>query len=139
MDRFLNVAAAVIIDDGRILAAQRDRGELAGGWEFPGGKLEPGETAAEACVREVREELSVPVTDIAPFVTLDYSYPSFRMHLETFTCRIEAGTPHSDEHRELRWLAGDELDSVEWLPADVQVVNALRAYLLSTGSLTAPR
>lgn len=139
MDQILNVAAAVIIDNGRILAAQRGRGELAGGWEFPGGKLEPGETAAEACAREIREELAVSIADVAPFVKLDYTYPSFHMHLETFTCRIEAGVPHSEEHRELRWLSGDELDSVDWLPADVQVVNALRAYLLSTGSLTGPR
>lgn len=136
MDRSLNVAAAVIIDHGRVLAAQRGQGKLAGGWEFPGGKLEPGETAAEACVREIREELAVNVVDLVPFVKLDYSYPSFHMHLETFTCRIEEGVPCSEEHSELRWLAGDELGSVDWLPADVQVANALHAYLLSTGTLT---
>ncbi len=139
MDRDVNVAAAVIIDNGRILAARRGHGELAGGWEFPGGKVEPGETPEQACVREVREELSVTVEDLAPFVSLEYGYPSFHMHLETFTCRIAEGEPVSVEHTELRWLSGDELDSVEWLPADVQVANALRAYLAGTGSLTVQR
>ena len=87
MDKNLNVAAAVIIDGDRILAAQRSHGELAGGWEFPGGKIEDGETAEEACVREVREELGVTVADLKPFVSLEYEYPSFHMDLQTFTCR----------------------------------------------------
>lgn len=133
MDRDVNVAAAVIVDDGRILAAQRGHGELAGGWEFPGGKLEPGETAEQACVREVREELGVEVAGLEPFVTLEYEYPSFHMHLESFTCRLAdpAQQPERREHLDLRWLGADELDSVDWLPADTQVINALRAYLSS--------
>lgn len=131
MDRNINVAAAVIVDNGRILAGQRGHGELAGGWEFPGGKLEPGESARDACVREVREELGVEVTDVAPFVSLDYEYPSFHMHLETFTCRLAEPDRQlsSDEHLDLRWLGSDDLGSVDWLPADTQIVNALRAYL----------
>lgn len=137
MDKDIRVAAAVIIDGERILAAQRDHGELAGGWEFPGGKLEPGETALDACRREVKEELDVEVENLVPFVSLDYDYPSFHMHLDTFTCRIAAGTPVSGEHRELRWLDKDDLASVDWLPADVQVVNALRAYLTNLGTFTA--
>ena len=137
MDKNLNVAAAVIIDGDRILAAQRSHGELAGGWEFPGGKIEDGETAEEACIREVREELGVTVADLKPFVSLEYEYPSFHMDLQTFTCRIVEGTPAITEHAELRWLTGEELDSVPWLPADIQVINALKAYLLNSGSFTA--
>lgn len=131
MDRDISVAAAVIVDGGRILAAQRGHGELAGGWEFPGGKLEQGETAAEACVREVREELAVDICDLAPFVTLEYEYPSFHMHLETFTCRLASRDqrPVSREHLDLRWLGKDEIGSVAWLPADIQIANALQAYL----------
>lgn len=136
MSRDLNVAAAVIIDGDRILAAKRSHGELAGGWEFPGGKLEPGETAMQACIREVHEELGVVIDSVTPFVNLDYEYPSFHMNLQTFTCRIAEGSPTLLDHEELRWLTGDELDSVAWLPADTQVVNALRAYLLNSGSLT---
>lgn len=137
MDKNVTVAAAVIVSDHRILAAQRDHGELAGGWEFPGGKVEPGETPIEACIREVKEEIDVTIADLKPFVSLEYEYPSFHMHLDTFTCTIAEGTPMVTEHRELRWLSANELDSVHWLPADVQVVNALRAYLANSGSFTA--
>lgn len=137
MSRDIAVAAAVIIEDQRILAAQRDHGELAGGWEFPGGKVEAGETPEEACIREVREEIGVTIADLKPFVSLEYEYPSFHLHLDTFTCTIAEGTPAITEHRDLRWLSGDELDSVPWLPADVQIVNALRAYLANTGSFWA--
>ncbi len=137
VEKDLSVAAAVIIDGNRILAAQRSHGELAGGWEFPGGKIEPGETAEGACIREVQEEIGVTIADLKPFVSLEYEYPSFHMSLQTFTCRIAEGAPVASEHAELRWLTGDELDTVAWLPADVQVVNALRAYLLSSGTFTA--
>lgn len=137
MDTDISVAAAVIIKDHRILAAQRGHGELAGGWEFPGGKVEADETPLEACVREVQEEIGVVIGDLKPFVSLEYEYPSFHMHLDTFTCSILEGTPQVTEHLELRWLGEDELDSVNWLPADVQVVNALRAYLANSGAFTA--
>ena len=137
MDKDITVAAAVIIEGNRILAAQRGHGELAGGWEFPGGKVEANETPVEACIREVNEEIGVVIRDLEPFVSLEYEYPSFHMHLDTFTCTIAEGTPQITEHRDLRWLSGDELDSVAWLPADIQVVNALKAYLANSGSFTA--
>jgi 8-oxo-dGTP diphosphatase len=137
MDREVSVAAAVIVREGRILACQRGHGELAGGWEFPGGKLEEGETARQACVREVNEELGIKVADLEPFVSLEYEYPSFHMHLETFTCSVASGEPERREHWDLRWLAAHELDSVPWLPADLQVVNALRTYMQTTGGFRA--
>lgn len=127
MKKSIDVAAAIIVDGEAVLAARRGHGELAGGWEFPGGKVEPGETFEQACVREIKEELGVEVTDLAPFVSLDYDYPGFHMHLETFTCRVGSGTIHDDEHDDLRWLTPDRLDEVEWLPADAQVINALKA------------
>ena len=131
------VVAGVLRRDGRYMLARRVRGAEAGCWEFPGGKIEDGETAEEACVREVREELGVTVADLKPFVSLEYEYPSFHMDLQTFTCRIVEGTPAITEHAELRWLTGEELDSVPWLPADIQVINALKAHLLNSGSFTA--
>lgn len=130
MDKQISVAAAIIIEDGKVLAAQRGSGELAGGWEFPGGKLEPGETAADACQREIREELGVVVDELAPFASLDYRYPGFYMHLEAFTCRIVQGIISDVEHAAIRWLAPEDLLSVDWLPADVQIVNALHASFL---------
>ena len=139
MTREINVAAAVIVDNGRILSAQRGHGDLAGGWEFPGGKAEPGETAEQACVREIQEELGVRVCDLAPFVSLEYDYDAFHMHLDTFTCRIAEGEgPITlSDHLGMRWLGPDDLDDVAWLPADTQVVNALRAYLATSGTFTA--
>ena len=135
MGKSIDVAAAVIVQDGKVLAALRGHGELAGGWEFPGGKLEGDETFAEACVREVKEELDVDVAGLKPFVALDYDYPGFHMHLETFVCHIAAGSVADREHDDLRWLTPAELDDVNWLPADHQVVNALRA-LGSNGYFT---
>lgn len=135
MDSMVNVAAAIIVFDGKVLAAQRGEGELAGGWEFPGGKIEAGETAEQACIREIDEELGVAICDLAPFVTLEYACENFRMHLETFVCRIANGSPQSREHSELRWLTPDELLGIEWLPADVQVANALHVYLMNGANL----
>lgn len=137
MDKSIDVAAAVIIRDGKVLSALRGNGELAGGWEFPGGKLEGGETFAQACVREIKEELDVDIVDLKPFVALDYDYPGFHMHLETFLCHIGSGDISDREHEDVRWLAPSELDSVAWLPADEQVVNALRA-LTVNGYFSSP-
>lgn len=139
MPRSINVAAAVILSSDRVLSAQRGHGDLAGGWEFPGGKVEPGETAEQACVREIQEELGVRVCGLEPFVALEYDNDDFHMHLDTFACSIADGEgPITlSDHLGMRWLAADELDQVAWLPADAQVANALKAYLATTGSFTA--
>ena len=121
----LHVAAAIIVDGNRILAAQRGYGPMAGGWEFPGGKLETGETGWEACVREIREELEVTVGDGSHFVTVEYDYPDFHLSMECFTCRIVDGTLHLHAHSHLRWVQKDNLRAVHWLPADLEVVEKL--------------
>ena len=127
------VAAAIICRgegaDLRILAAQRGYGEFEGGWEFPGGKLEPGETAAHACAREIREELGVEIAGLEPLCTVEYDYPAFHLSMACFTCRIAAGTIDDTEHEALRWLAPSELRAVGWLPADIEVVAALERRL----------
>ena len=129
----VEVAAAIICADAgghmRILAAQRGYGEFKGGWEFPGGKLEPGEDAAHACAREIREELQVELGGLEPLCTVEYDYPAFHLRMACFTCHIARGAIHDTEHEELRWLAPDELRSVGWLPADVEVVAALERWL----------
>lgn len=121
----IRVAAAIIQNNNQILAAQRGYGEFKGGWEFPGGKLEQGESAAEACSREIKEELEVSICDLKPLCIVEYDYPSFHLSMECFTCSIENGEIHDTEHEDLRWLTKNELWDVDWLEADIEVVRAL--------------
>ena len=131
----VRVAAAIIVENGRVLAAQRGSGAFKGGWEFPGGKLEPGETAAEACVREVREELNVSVKGLRLFRTVEHDYPEatppFHLSMDCFLCRKASGEIRDAEHDRLLWLAPGDLFSVGWLPADTELVKELQAYLVA--------
>ena len=122
----IEVAAAVIRRGDRILATQRGYGEHKDGWEFPGGKLEPGETPREALAREIREELAVDVRVGDCLADVEYAYPGFRLRMRCFWCRIPAGEPVLREHEAARWLALDDLDSVAWLPADRLVLPHVR-------------
>lgn len=124
--RRIVVVGAVIIDNGRVFAAQRsDTMSLAGTWEFPGGKIEPGETGPEALKRELQEELEVTVTVGEWVETTAYEYDFGIVELSTYMCTIESGQPQLTEHSDSRWLTPDELFSVEWAPADVPAVEKL--------------
>lgn len=125
----VHVAAAIIKDGKKFLAAQRGYGEFKDGWEFPGGKLEPGETGAEACVREINEELHVTVGNLDALCTVEHDYETFHLVMECFTCEIVDGTINDSEHENLCWLDADHLWDVDWLPADIKVVKALEAKL----------
>lgn len=132
------VAAAVICDSlsspTRVFAAARGYGPQKGSWEFPGGKLEPGETAQQALVREIREELAVSIQVGSYLGTIDYDYPAFHLTMDCFLCRILSGTPELKEAQEARWLTADTLDTVPWLPADTQILERIHT-LLTGGSL----
>ena len=130
----IEVVAAIIHHEDRILAAQRGYGEFKDGWEFPGGKVQQGETAEEAIVREIEEELRVTIHPDKFVTTVDYDYPNFHLTMHCFLSTIEAGEIEMKEHEALRWLAPDELDRVEWLPADVEVVEKLKAHLAADAS-----
>ena len=125
----VHVAAAIIQSQDRILAAQRGYGEFKDGWEFPGGKLEPSETGADACVREIHEELGVEIGGLNHLCTIEHDYDSFHLSMECFLCEIVSGTIHDSEHENLRWLDANSLWSVDWLPADIKVVKALEMAL----------
>ena len=125
----VHVAAAIIQDGEKFLAAQRGYGEFKGGWEFPGGKLEPGETGADACVREIQEELHVTVGNLDFLCTVEHDYETFHLVMDCFTCQISNGTINDSEHEDMRWLDVSHLWDVDWLPADIKVVKALEAKL----------
>lgn len=127
----VHVAAGIIQrDGGEVLAIQRGHGDMDGLWEFPGGKVENGETPAQACERELLEELQVRVTGLQDFYTLEYDYPSFHLSMNCFFCRLAEGEgepQRSDRQRELRWVPKQSLATLEWMPADIELVELLEA------------
>ena len=122
----IHVVAAIIERDGHILATQRGYGDYKDGWEFPGGKVEQGETPEQAIVREIREELAMDIEVERHVVDVSWDYPQFHLEMACFLSHIAEGTPHLLEHEAARWLAPADIDSVDWLPADVLVVDALK-------------
>ena len=123
----VKVVAAVIVKDGKILATQRGYGEFKGFWEFPGGKVEPGESGSVALAREILEELKARVVVGDLISTVEYDYPSFHLSMECFWCTLESGSGiELTEHEAARWLEVDELESVEWLPADLSLIEIIK-------------
>ena len=126
----IHVVAAIITDaSGRIFATQRGYAEWKDWWEFPGGKIEPGETPEEALRREIREELDIDITVGRLLATVEYDYPAFHLSMQCFLCTLPAGTPRLLEHEDARWLTREDLDSVRWLPADESIIKQLRGAL----------
>ena len=125
----IHVVAAVILRDGRVFATQRGYGAYKDYWEFPGGKIEPGETAEEALVREIREELDTEIAVEAPFEQVEYDYPEFHLSMQCFLCRVIRGSLVLKEHEDAAWLDRERLDDVRWLPADETVISRLREIL----------
>ena len=123
----INVVAAIIIKDGCLFATQRGYGEWKDWWEFPGGKMEVGETPEEALVREIHEELSAEISVDEFLCTVEYDYPQFHLTIHCYLCSLMTDSLHLNEHEAARWLSKDELDSVKWLPADVKVVELLKS------------
>ena len=125
----VKVVAAIIIHENKIFATQRGYGEFKDGWEFPGGKIEPGETPQEALVREIKEELDIEI-EVKDFLeTVEYDYPEFHLSMDCFFCSIRSGELVLKEHEAAKWLTAEKLDSVDWLPADKGLIEAIRGYL----------
>ena len=122
----VRVAAAVLCHEGRVFAARRGYGPWKDYWEFPGGKIEPGETPAEALAREIREELDTVVSVGRKLAQVEYDYPEFHLSMGCFACRIQSGSLTLKEHESARWLGAEELETVDWLPADLALIRQLR-------------
>lgn len=125
----VRVVAAIIINDGKVFATQRGYGEFKDGWEFPGGKIDAGETPEEALVREIKEELDTEVEVKELLETVEYDYPKFHLSMDCFICKIKAGELVLKEHEASQWLTKETLDSVEWLPADIGLIEKIENYL----------
>ena len=124
--KHIEVAAAIIIDDGRIFATQRGYGKFKDGWEFPGGKIEQGEAPKQAVIREVREELDTEIEVGELFDTVEHDYPDFHLTMHCFLCTVRSGNLVLKEHQAAKWLTRETLDSVEWLPADIELIEKLK-------------
>ena len=122
----INAVAAIILRDGKLFATQRGYGEWKDWWEFPGGKIEEGEAPKDALKREIREELATEIEIGNLITTVEYDYPKFHLTMHCYLCSIIGGQLSLLEHEDARWLTMEELDSVKWLPADLEVLKALQ-------------
>lgn len=122
----VNVVAAVIKKDNMILATQRGYGEFKGGWEFPGGKVEEGENPEAALVREIREELDTEISVDRFLYTIEYDYPTFHLSMRCYLCSVVSGDLVLKEHEAAKWLTYDKLNSVGWLPADIELIPIIK-------------
>ena len=123
----VEVVAAIIIKDGRVFATQRGYGEFKDGWEFPGGKVESGESRKEALVREIKEELDADIRVGSLLETVEYDYPAFHLTMHCFFCELISEDIVLKEHEDARWLSEKELGTVDWLPADVGLIDKIFA------------
>lgn len=122
----IRVVAAVIKDKDKIFATQRGYGDFKGGWEFPGGKIEEGETPQEALKREIMEELDTEIEVGELIDTIEYDYPDFHLSMDCFWCEIVKGDLVLKEHEDARWLTKEQLGDVKWLPADITLIERIR-------------
>ena len=127
--KVIEVVAAIIIDKEKVFATQRGYGEFKDGWEFPGGKMEQGETPQQALIREIKEELETEIEVGELLETVEYDYPNFHLTMHCFLCTIKSGDLVLKEHEAAKWLTRETLDSVDWLPADEGLVEKIRAIL----------
>ena len=126
----IEVVAAIIRKEDKTFATQRGYGEWKDWWEFPGGKMEAGETPEEALKREIREELSTEINVDEFLCTVEYDYPAFHLTMHCYLCSLLVETLHLNEHEAARWLSRNELDTVKWLPADLAVIKELKQYAI---------
>lgn len=122
----IKVVAAIIKNEDKILATKRGYGEFINMWEFPGGKIESGETKEQALVREIKEELNIEISVDKFAIDIEYQYPNFYLFMSCFMCSIKEGSIEFLEHNDGKWITKEELNTLNWLPADIDAVNYLK-------------
>nr|WP_303210105.1 (deoxy)nucleoside triphosphate pyrophosphohydrolase [Methanobrevibacter smithii] len=122
----IKVVAAIIQKENKILATKRGYGEFINMWEFPGGKIESGETKEQALVREIKEELNIEISVDKFAIDIEYQYPNFYLFMSCFICSIKEGSIELLEHNDGKWITKEELNTLNWLPADIDAVNYLK-------------
>ncbi len=127
--KIVNVVAAIIVKNGKIFATQRGYGEFKDGWEFPGGKIEEGESKEAALVREIKEELDANIKVESHFIKVEHDYKKFHLSMDCFICTLVDDNLKLLEHEAAKWLKKEELDSVDWLDADIKIIDRLKTYL----------
>ena len=125
----IQVVAVVLKQDDKIYTTQRGYGEFKGMWEFPGGKIEPGESKEAALIREIKEELDTEIIVGAYIDTVEYDYPTFHLTMDCFWGTVKKGSLTLKEHMDAKWLSKAELDSVEWLPADISLIEKIKSLM----------
>lgn len=123
----IEVVAAIIKKEDKIFITRRSYGEFANMWEFPGGKIEAGETNEEALIREIKEELELDINKLEFLTTVEYDYPTFHLTMHCYTCEICGGTLNLNAHNDAKWVSLEQLASQKWIPADIEVVEKLLA------------
>lgn len=122
----IRVSAAVIAHDGKIFATQRGYGKYKDYWEFPGGKREEGESGEDAIIREIKEELNVDIAVDSYLTTVEYQYPEFFLVMDVYLCSIVSGEISLSVHEDARWLSAIDIDTVDWLPADIAIIEEMK-------------
>jgi 8-oxo-dGTP diphosphatase len=125
----IEVVAAVIIENGKVFATQRGYGAYKDWWEFPGGKIEPGETREAALIREIQEELNTEIAVEKLIDTVEWDYPDFHLVMHCFRCSIRSGSLTLNEHEAARWLTAETIRAVNWLPADLEIIEQVATLL----------
>lgn len=122
----IEVVAAIIKENNKMFITRRAYGDFANLWEFPGGKIEHGESREDALIREIKEELELDINISSFLITVDYDYPSFHLTMHCFICKIVGGELNLNAHNDAKWITFEELDEQKWVPADILVVDALK-------------
>jgi len=121
----IEVVAAIITEEDSILVTKRKSGTFKDLWEFPGGKIEPNELKEEALIREILEELNLKISVNDLLITIEHTYPDFHLIMHTFWCKILEGTMQLNDHNEAKWVTPKELKSLDWVPADIKIINKI--------------